>query len=212
MKMTFTHLNPEGPLIYNHTWKSQSKSLYVKSLTRKCWLVCYKNNRNNVDHNFAKPGKHKITFERQCLCQTRPFQGRFDKKCTSALYAGCSDSALSAIRYRSKQCAGDDAKAEPKTILQTILAVCKDNCHVGQLQGFTQVPELANQSAPAQNLSSFGNTQFVTKALTSRLEVAQLTENFPLHSNFWGWRKYSDHKTKLPFFCKWLSNICSLFL
>lgn len=111
-----------------------------------------------------------------------------------------------------KPCAGDDAKAEPKTILQTILAVSKDNCHVGRLQGFTEVPELANQSALAQNLSSFGNTQFVTKALTSRLQVAQLTENFPLHSNFWGWRKYSDHKTKLPFFCKWLSNICSLLL
>lgn len=102
----------------------------------------------------------------------------------TALHAGCSDSALSAISYWSKPCAGNDAKAEPNTILQTILAVYKDNCHVGQLQGFTEVPEPANQSAPAQNLSSFGNTQFVTKALTSRLQVAQLTENFPLHSNF----------------------------
>lgn len=69
-------------------------------------------------------------------------------------------------------------------MLRTILAVCKENCHVGQLQGFTEVPELANQSALAQNLSSFGNTRFVTKAPTSRLQVAQLTENFPLHSNF----------------------------
>lgn len=140
-------------------------------------LPANKEVKQYIDSNFFQ-AMHRSTFKGSDC-----FKGWLDKMYNSG-HTGLSDSVLSAIRYRSKPCAGGGhEKAEPVTTIGSNFKECKETFCEGQLHTFTEAPGMANQTAQFKTSTALEIPCFYQGF--DRPTTSKSNEREPsLHSNF----------------------------